>query len=96
VLRKKIKDKRFLSLIWKFLTAGYLDLERARHDSLAGTPQGSIASPILNIIYLHELDEFVEQAQVELEQGKERRPNPVYKRIEARRYKLAKAGKESA
>jgi group II intron reverse transcriptase/maturase len=93
VLRKKIKDKRFLSLIWKFLTAGYLDLERARHDSLAGTPQGGIASPILSNIYLHELDEFVEQLQVELEQGKERRPNLEYKRIEARRYKLAKAGK---
>jgi len=93
VLRKKIKDKRFLSLIWKFLAAGYLDLERARHDSLAGTPQGGIASPILDNIYLHELDEFVEQLQVELEQGRERRPNLEYKRIEARRYKLAKAGK---
>jgi nicotine oxidoreductase len=93
VLRKKIKDERFLSLIWKFLKAGYLDLERARHDSLAGTPQGGIVSPILSNIYLHELDEFVEQLQVELEQGKERRPNLEYKRIEARRYKLAKAGK---
>src|SRR6266566_3076569 len=86
VLRKKIKDERFLSLIWKFLKAGYLDLERARHDSLAGTPQGGIVSPILSNIYLHELDEIVEQ-------GKERRPNLEYKRIEARRYKLAKAGK---
>jgi len=58
VLRKKIKDERFLSLIWKFLKAGYQDLERARHDSLAGTPQGGIASPILANIYLHELDAF--------------------------------------
>jgi len=93
VLRKKIKDERFLSLIWKFLKAGYLDLERARHDSLAGTPQGGIASPILSNIYLNELDEFVEQIRIDLEQGKERRPNLEYKRIEARRYKLAKAGK---
>ncbi len=93
VLRKKIKDERFLALIWKFLKAGYLDLERARHDSLAGTPQGGIASPILSNIYLNELDEFVEQIRIDLEQGKERRPNLEYKRIEARRYKLAKAGK---
>jgi len=92
VLRKKIKDERFLSLIWKFLKAGYLDLEQARHDSLAGTPQGGIASPILSNIYLNELDEFVEQLQVELEQGKERRPNHEYKLISDRRYKLAKAG----
>src|SRR5205823_4050997 len=92
-LRKKIKDERFISLIWKFLRAGYFDLERARHDSLAGTPQGGIVSPILSNIYLHELDEFVEQLRVELEQGKERRVNPEYRRIEARRYRLTKAGK---
>lgn len=92
-LRKKIKDERFISLIWKFLRAGYFDIERARHDSLAGTPQGGIVSPILSNIYLHELDEFVEQLRVELEQGKERRVNPEYRRIEARRYRLVKAGK---
>jgi group II intron reverse transcriptase/maturase len=92
-LRKKIKDERFITLIWKFLRAGYFDLERARHDSLAGTPQGGIISPILSNIYLHELDEFVEQLQVELEQGKGRRINPEYKRLESRRHRLAKAGK---
>jgi group II intron reverse transcriptase/maturase len=93
VLRKKIKDERFISLIWKFLKAGYHDIERVRHDSLAGTPQGGIVSPMLSNIYLHELDKCVEQLQVELEKGEERRPNPEYRRIEARRYKLAKAGK---
>lgn len=92
-LRKKIKDERFIRLIWKFLRAGYFDIERARHDSLAGTPQGGIVSPILSNIYLHELDEFVEQLRVELEKGKERRVNPEYKRIESRRYRLVKAGK---
>jgi len=42
---------------------------------------------------LHELDEFVEQKQVELEKGKKRRPNHEYELISARRYRLAKAGK---
>jgi group II intron reverse transcriptase/maturase len=92
-LRKKIKDERFISLIWKFLRAGYFDLERARHDSLAGTPQGGIVSPILSNIYLHELDDFVEQLRVELEKGEKRRTNHEYKLISDRRYKLAKAGK---
>src|SRR5262249_55899833 len=45
LLRKKIKDERFLNLIWKLLRAGYLDLRGAQRDSLAGTPQGGIASP---------------------------------------------------
>lgn len=93
VLRRKIKDERFISLIWKFLKAGYQDLERVRHDSLAGTPQGGIVSPILANIYLHELDAFVEQMQVELEKGKKRRPNHEYELISDKRYRLAKAGK---
>jgi len=92
-LRKKIKDERFISLIWKFLRAGYFDLERARHDSLAGTPQGGIVSPILSNIYLNELDEYVEQLRVELERGTKRGANHAYRRIESRKYKLAKGGK---
>ena len=40
LLRKKIRDERFLNLIWKLLRAGYLDLQKARQNSLAGTPQG--------------------------------------------------------
>src|SRR5213080_4723843 len=47
LLRRKIRDERFLNLIWKLLRAGYLDLRGQRGDSLAGTPQGSLASPIL-------------------------------------------------
>src|SRR6266702_677418 len=93
VLTKKIKDERFIALIWKFLKAGHQALERARHDSLAGTPQGGIASPILANIYLHELDAFVEQLQAELEKGRQRRPNHEYELISDRRYRLAKAGK---
>jgi group II intron reverse transcriptase/maturase len=67
LLRKKIRDERFLNLIWKLLRAGYFDLREARHDSLAGTPQGGLASPILANVYLHELDEKVEQMRQEIE-----------------------------
>jgi len=71
ILKKKIKDERFLSIIRSFLKAGYQDLDEARKESLAGTPQGGIVSPILANIYLHELDEFVEQVQKELEKGEQ-------------------------
>jgi group II intron reverse transcriptase/maturase len=93
ILRKKIKDERFISIIREFLKAGYQDLDEARKDSLAGTPQGGIVSPILANIYLHELDEFVEQMQKELEKGELRRPNPEYRRLQKRRQYLAKIGK---
>lgn len=69
LLRKKIRDERFLNLIWKLLRAGYLDLQEARHDSLAGTPQGGLASPILANVYLHELDEKAEEIRVRWERG---------------------------
>jgi group II intron reverse transcriptase/maturase len=93
IIRKKIKDERFLNLIWKFLNAGYQDLDKSRKDSLAGTPQGGIVSPILANIYLHELDEYIEQLQKELEKGEMKRPNPEYRSLQKRRQYLAKIGK---
>jgi len=93
IMRKKIKDERFLNLIWKFLSAGYQDLDESRKDSLAGTPQGGIVSPILANIYLHELDEYVEQLQRELSKGELRRPNPEYRTLQKRRQYLAKTGR---
>ena len=46
LLHKKIQDERFLNLIWKLLNAGYMDLHGMKKDSLIGSPQGGIASPI--------------------------------------------------
>ena len=93
ILGKKIKDERFLSIIRGFLKAGYQDLDGTRRDSLAGTPQGGIVSPILANVYLHELDEFVGELQRELEKGELRRPNPAYRKLQKRRQYLAKTGK---
>ncbi len=93
LLRKKIRDERFLNLIWKLLRAGYLDLREARHDSLAGTPQGGLASPILANVYLHELDEKVEEMRQQLERGGERKKkNLLYKKLSERKLRLVKKG----
>ena len=46
ILRKRIKDERFLRLIRKFLNAGYME-DNQVHQSYSGTPQGGIISPIL-------------------------------------------------
>lgn len=59
VLRKRIKDERFLRLIWKFLKAGYIE-NWQYNNTFSGTPQGGIVSPILANIYMNELDEYIE------------------------------------
>ena len=59
LLRKRIHDEQFISLMWKFLKAGYME-QWTFHRTYSGTPQGSGMSPILANIYLSELDKFLE------------------------------------
>jgi hypothetical protein len=55
--------------------------------------QYSDSDTLLANIYLHELDEYVEQLQEELSKGELRRPNPEYRSLQKRRQYLAKTGK---
>jgi group II intron reverse transcriptase/maturase len=81
ILQKKIQDQRFLNLIWKLLKAGYMDLHGIKRDSLIGSPQGGIISPILANVYLHELDEFVEGLRKRKEKGEKKRRDPNYLKL---------------
>jgi group II intron reverse transcriptase/maturase len=91
-LRKKIHDERFLNLIWKLLNAGYMDLHGREKESLIGSPQGGILSPILANAYLHELDEFVEGLQAKREKGKRKQRNPPYQRLSHQKSRMVKHG----
>jgi RNA-directed DNA polymerase len=55
-----IRDKRILRLIGKYLRAGVM-INGVVQDSEEGTPQGGPLSPLLANIYLHALDEELEQ-----------------------------------
>ncbi len=72
LLEKKIDDGKCLRVITKMLEAGYME-DWKFHQSLSGTPQGGIRSPIWANIYLHELDCFVETLLQDYDQGQERR-----------------------
>lgn len=89
ILRRRIKDEAFLSLMWKFLKAGYME-QWEYHKTYSGTPQGSGMSPILANIYLSELDAFMEEykARFDTEPFK-RNASKEYEKI-ARRYRKAK------
>jgi group II intron reverse transcriptase/maturase len=54
MLRKRIKDSRVLKLIEKWLHAGILD-GKAMVFPDKGSPQGSVISPLLANVYLHEV-----------------------------------------
>ena len=79
LLRRRIKDEYFISLIWKFLKAGYME-NWVYHNTYSGTPQGSIISPILANIYLHELDCFMEGLSAEFHNGKVRKRTAEYQK----------------
>jgi RNA-directed DNA polymerase len=56
-VRGRIGDKRIVSLLKAFLKAGILSEEGINRESITGTPQGGILSPLLANIALGVLDE---------------------------------------
>jgi RNA-directed DNA polymerase len=56
-MRSRIGDKRVLSLVKVFLKAGVLGEDQVMRDTVTGTPQGGILSPLLANIALSVLDE---------------------------------------
>jgi RNA-directed DNA polymerase len=60
-LRARIKDKRVCALVKAFLKSGVFTELGDREESLTGTPQGGILSPLLANIALSALDEHFAQ-----------------------------------
>jgi RNA-directed DNA polymerase len=73
-VRRRIKDKRLANLVKAFLKAGVLNDLGDREESLTGTPQGGILSPLLANIALSALDEhFTRQWHTEMGDPNQRR-----------------------
>jgi RNA-directed DNA polymerase len=70
-LRVRIKDKRACGLVRAFLKSGILNELGDREESLAGTPQGGILSPLLANIALSALDDHFDR-QRRQEMGNDR------------------------
>lgn len=61
-IRRRIGDRRVLALVKAFLKAGVLTELGTTVDTMMGTPQGGVISPLLANIALSALDDHFEQA----------------------------------
>ena len=94
ILAEKFHDNRFLRLIRQLLQSGYLE-EWKFHQTLSGTPQGGVVSPILANIYLDKLDQYVEKVLIpEYTRGKKRAENPAYSKLKHRVAYAKKKGRK--
>jgi group II intron reverse transcriptase/maturase len=92
ILKRDIQDGRVTELIRRFLKAGYVE-DWEYHKTYSGTPQGGIISPLLSNIYLHELDQYIEDELIpQYTKGKRRATNTTYQYFSERIGKARKRG----
>jgi RNA-directed DNA polymerase len=81
----RVADAKVLSLIKRFLKAGYME-DWKYHKTYSGTPQGGILSPLLANVFLHQLDEFAVSElaanRVQTQKESNSRRNPEYRSVE--------------
>jgi group II intron reverse transcriptase/maturase len=93
IIQKDIHDGRLITLIDGLLKAGYMENWRY-HETVSGTPQGGIISPLLANIYLDQLDKFIEDTLVPAyTKGSRRRDTPGYNKIRWQ-YRKARASND--
>ncbi len=73
-VRRRIGDRRVLALVKAFLKAGILTQDGATRDTITGTPQGGLLSPLLSNLALSVLDEHI------IEHGQQGAPSWVRER----------------
>ncbi len=94
ILGEKIHDGRFLRLIRELLSAGYMENWKF-NQTLSGTPQGGVISPLLANIYLDRFDTWVTKTLIPAyTRGQARKPHPIYRRINSRLSKMRKRGQK--
>ncbi len=71
LLRRRLKDRALLDLIWKFLKSGVMEGGLFRRTN-SGVPQGGVISPLLANVYLNEFDQWA-AAQWDLDRNTKRR-----------------------
>jgi group II intron reverse transcriptase/maturase len=81
ILRRKIKCDKTIALIKSLITAGHISTNGLATRGDLGTPEGSVLSPLLCNVYLHELDTFIDSLKARYNKGEERRRNLEYVKL---------------
>ena len=81
IMAEEIKCMKTLALIKSSLQAGFVEMGGLAQKALTGIPPGSVLSPLLCNIYLHELDQFMEKLSLQHKKGSKRRQNSAYTRL---------------
>jgi retron-type reverse transcriptase len=91
LIKEHIEDQQFIDLYWKLVKAGYVDFKTLK-ESTKVVPQGGIISPILSNLYLHELDKFIEEERLMLDNKykKTNIRNKVYDELDNRIQNITK------
>ena len=77
-VKKRVADRDIRDLLWKFLRAGVMCQDTMK-ETLTGTPQGGIMSPLLANIYLHEMDRYMESKYLNLTNHQRRVRRKMYR-----------------
>lgn len=83
LIENKISDRRFTHYINKAINTGYFEFRVFKHN-ITGTPQGSIISPLLANIFLHQLDEYIAYLKENFDKGTKPQRNPKAINFEGR------------
>jgi RNA-directed DNA polymerase len=87
-VRERVGDKCVLRLVKAFLKAGILCEDGVERDTVTGTPQGGILSPLLSNIALSVLDEHFAEAWAKM--GKKTSARQQYRRKGWATYRLVR------
>jgi RNA-directed DNA polymerase len=70
-VKRKVADRDIRDLLWKFLRAGVMYRGEVQ-ETVNGTPQGGIVSPLLANVYLHEVDRYMESKYLNFSENQRR------------------------
>ncbi len=70
-VKKRIRDQRFLTLLWRFIKAGHID-KGLFNAASRGVPQGGVISPLLSNLMLNEFDQWLDKRNLSKKARKDR------------------------